>query len=132
MLILKSPWKVPISKKKSFTLNLNQYRNLHYQSLNKAKVNYTTLMGRQLRNIAKIVNPVYIQYTVYPGTKGRFDIGNICSIHMKFMEDALVHYGILPDDSYLQIPISQFRYGSVSKGNPYVEVRIKEVIPQST
>jgi len=44
---INSPLGVPVGRK-NFTLNLNVYRNAHYQILNKAKQNYKIFMSRQI------------------------------------------------------------------------------------
>lgn len=69
------PIRVPAGMKKgkpyTFSLNLNSYRNEHYQILNKAKQNYHFLviqaLGRRKRHPCKL--PVIMDYTLYMATK---------------------------------------------------------------
>jgi hypothetical protein len=65
-------------------------------------------------------------YKVYSGTNRRFDVGNICSVHEKFFEDALVELGKLPDDSTEYIPLVMYVGCGVDKVSPRVEI---EVLP---
>lgn len=119
-----SPLRLLVGKK-FFVLNLNIYRNTHYQILNKAKANYKELIQKQLEGLS-IEPPVSITYIYYPPDNRRSDLGNVLPVHAKFFEDALVEYGCLPDDNYRIINKVTFEFGSVDKDNPRVEIFIKE------
>lgn len=80
-----------------------------------------------LKQLGAIPTPVSIQYVLYPANRQPTDLGNVCSIHQKFMEDALVELGVLPDDSIKEIPMTTYLYGSVDKANPRVEVIIQTI-----
>ena len=82
-----SPLSVQVSSNKKFILNLNNYRNTHYQVLNKAKVQYKALIMPQLLNIGKFKR-ISIHYRLFPKTRRRTDIGNVVAVHKKFFEDA--------------------------------------------
>ena len=116
--------RVPVTKKKDWTLNLNQYRNTHYQTLNKAKVVYKELIKDQLLGFI-CVHPITIEYTLFVKTQRRMDIGNVLSVHQKFFEDALVELSCIPDDDYHWIPQVVFSYGGQDKDNPRVEITIQ-------
>ena len=120
-----SPLKVPVSKK-FFILNLNNYRNAHYIVLNKAKINYKSLISNQVKKLPKF-EKIEIHYVLYPGTKRRTDIGNVISIHKKFFEDALTEFGIIKDDDYKHIVRSSEEFGAVDKNNGRVEIFIKDI-----
>lgn len=120
-----SPLRVKVSAEKHFILNLNNYRNAHYHTLNKAKVVYKELMLPIL--VGSINTPVSITYTLYPKSKRRTDIGNVLSIHQKFFEDVLVEGGYIPDDSYQHIPKILYLFGEVDPTNPRVEIVIEEL-----
>lgn len=122
MLII-SPLKIELSKKRGFILNLNNYRNTHYYTLNSAKVAYKELVTNQLTT--KFDVPIKITYTYFPKTKRRVDIGNVLSIHQKFFEDALVEGGCIPDDSYDYLPEVAYRFGEIDKDNPRVEILVE-------
>jgi predicted transcriptional regulator YdeE len=114
---------VPVSKNKKFSLNLNQYRNTNHHILNKAKINYKAIMAEQIQKLPKMER-ISINYTLYPATKRRTDIGNVVSVVKKFFEDSLVELGIIPDDDYTHIVKSTEQFGCVDKDNPRVEIEI--------
>ena len=123
---LTSPLRVPVSKSKEFILNMNNYRNAHYQTLNKAKQNYKAVMFEQISKLPAL-SKVAIHYTLYPATKRKTDIDNVMAVHKKFFQDALVECGKLQDDNYDFIPFNSEVMGSVRKDSPSVEVTIYEV-----
>ena len=125
--MIESPLRVRTGKGKYFTLGLNTYRNTHYFVLNKAKKQYKEDISYQLEGIT-LTTPLKITYTLYPKTKRLTDIGNICSIHQKFFEDALVEFGIIEDDNYNFIKETEFIFGSVDKHNPRVDIEIRTIV----
>lgn len=120
-----SPLQIFVGKRK-FILNLNNYRNTHYRVLNNAKVTYKMYMKKQIEKLPKLQPPIQITYTVFKGDKRNCDIGNICSVHQKFFEDALVELGKLPDDNHNMIKRSIFEWGGIDKLNPGVMIMIEE------
>lgn len=121
----KSPLIVSTGKK-TFTLNLNRYRNTHYRVSNVAKKNYKDFMSEQILKLKKKLGTSIFIYTVYKGDNRRFDIGNICAIHEKFFEDAIVELNKLEDDKADIIPMVVYVYGGIDIDNPRVEI---EVLP---
>lgn len=124
LFIVKSPLSVPVSKKKSLSLNLNVYRNAYYQTLNKAKRVYETTLYEQLRELPFLAHIDSITYTLYPKTSRRCDVSNICSIVDKFFSDTLVKYGYIEDDDYKHISSIIYQYGCIDKEEPRVEIAI--------
>lgn len=120
------PIAIYISKNKNFSLNLNTYRNTHYMTLNKAKVNFSEQVKSELVALPKFTK-VELFYTLYPKTKRDIDIANVCTIVDKFFCDALVMYNKLEDDCYRFVTKVTYEFGSIDKLNPRVEVIIKEV-----
>lgn len=120
-----APWNVPISKKKKFHPNLNQYRNSHYQILNKAKHIYSELLEEQLKDIEPF-NKVRVTLTAFPPTKRKFDNDNLAP-HMKFFLDAIVQSGLLKDDHYEIVTETIHNVGNIDKDNPRVEFLIEEL-----
>lgn len=118
-----SPLRVLVGKK-LIPLNLNIYRNLYFQTLNKAKIAYKKLIREQLKTLI-LEPPVQITYTYYPPDKRQSDLGNVLPIHAKFFEDALVEYGYLEDDNWKIINEVIYRIGKIDKANPRVEVEIR-------
>jgi len=124
-MIIESPLEIWISHKDKFILNLNNYRNAHYQILNKAKKHYKEAVREQIE-LLEPMDRVHISYVLFPKTKRLCDIGNIISIHKKFFEDALVEFGKLPDDNYQHIIGSSESFGHVDKDNSRVMIGITQ------
>jgi hypothetical protein len=124
---LSAPYSIRIPRKtkkdKQFTLNLNNYRNTHYHVLNQAKVIYKDLMQAQIGSLP-VLAKVAVRYTIFPRTRQRVDIHNICSIQEKFFMDAVVEFGKLPDDDYTHYIETGYKFGCVDKQNPRVEIEI--------
>ena len=125
--IILSPLQVPRTKSTHFILNMNVYRNTHYQTLNKVKQNYKEQMTAQLSQLPKL-DRVQLVYTLYPASRRLCDITNVCSVHSKFFLDSLVELGILPDDNYHHVIRETFQFGYVDHTNPRVEIAIQPVI----
>ena len=121
---LQSPLRVIQSKKKKFTLNLNIYRNTHYQTLNKAKIEYKKAMKAQIELLPEF-KVVWIAYQLYVPNKRRMDIDNVIAVHQKFFQDALVEFGKIPDDSYDYITKSIQLFGGIDPTNPRVDITIQ-------
>lgn len=120
-----SPIEVWYSLKKKFRLNLNMYRNTHYRILNTCKIHYKDMMVPQIEKAPRFEKIICL-YKVFPKSKRHFDVGNVCSIHEKFFEDALVELGKLPDDNTTYIPVVVYVVGEVDKENPRVEIYIQD------
>lgn len=125
ILKLIAPWTIPISSKKSFSPNLNQYRNAHYQTLSKAKRNYAEHLQDQLVGMEPM-GKVQVTLVAYPPTKRLFDNDNLAP-HMKFALDAVVRAGILEDDNYEVVVQTIHKVGGIDKDNPRVEFIIEEI-----
>lgn len=121
-----SPLKVLASKVRYFILNLNQYRNTHYRVLNNCKINYKEQMKKQISRSPRF-KKVLCVYKVYSGSRRSFDLGNVCSVHEKFFEDAFVELGKLEDDNIDFIPLVIYVGCGVDKDNPRVEVEVLEL-----
>lgn len=86
---------------KIFALNLNAYRNAHFQTLNNAKKNFKVLLYNTYPEILLIrAQSVIVQYKITPHNNRMFDTQNIISVVDKFFLDALVEAGTIPDDNY--------------------------------
>lgn len=123
---LVSPLRVAKTKTAEWILNQNNYRNTHYQTLNKVKINYKSEMDSQIKTLPEF-SKVEVTYTLFPATKRKCDVPNVCCIHDKFFMDALVEAGKLPDDHYEYYPRIIYQFGEVDKDNPRVEISIKEI-----
>lgn len=120
------PLSVPVSKKKFFSLNLNIYRNAHYQTLNKAKTTFTDSVITRLRKIPAQTK-IALTYTIFFPNNRKADISNIGSIVDKFFSDALVDAGVIPDDNYTYLTHVQFFFGGIDLIDPRVEVTITPI-----
>lgn len=122
------PLYVWVSGNKKFILNLNNYRNAHFQVLNKAKKLYVDEVMVATKGKRPSFNGgCHIVYTLYQPTNRRVDISNPLSVIDKFACDALVHLGILPDDANKYIQSMTFVWGGVDKLNPRCEMAIRSL-----
>lgn len=86
---------------RKFALNLNVYRNAHYQVLNKAKIIFKNQLFYNYPELKKIkVKEIEIEYFIERCDNRLFDTMNTISIVDKFFLDALVEAGCIPDDNY--------------------------------
>lgn len=120
------PLRVPITKKSYFSLNLNIYRNAHYQTLNKAKIIFKEMAKEQISHLP-FFTKIHIKYIIYLPNKRRCDISNIGSVVDKFFSDALVELGHLTDDNHDFLDQVTFEYGGIDPENPRVEAHIEEI-----
>ena len=128
MFTISLPLSVPVTKKSKFSLNLNQYRNAHYYTLNTAKTKFQDIAKEAIISLPKM-DKISLVYTLFPPTKRDLDVANICSIVDKFFSDAMVANGKLEDDNYHFLPEVSYRFGNIDKLNPRVEVQIRSLEP---
>jgi len=126
MWVIPLPLSVRQSKTKNFHLNLNVYRNTHYQTLNKVKVTFQNQVAPLLVQLPKL-NQISLSYELYSPSKRLCDVANICSIVDKFFSDTLVNLEYIPDDNYEHVLGVQYLFGSVDVANPRVEVTINPI-----
>ena len=120
------PTRIEVSSRKCFILNLNNYRNAHYHTLNTAKRNYKHAVKKALPSqLDKIEYPVLITYTLIKGDKRKCDVSNICPIVEKFTCDALQELGVLSEDDYNHVCESRYAWGGIDKGKERVEMHIQ-------
>ena len=125
MHLIVAPLMVARNKKTNVGLNLNIYRNAHFQVLNDIKRKYKEHIYDQVVVLPEF-NKIELEYILYPKTKRLCDISNVLSIHDKFFCDALVELGKLPDDNYLHLQNVTYKFGEIDKQNSRVEIIIKE------
>lgn len=114
---------VGLSKNKNWILNLNNYRNAHYQTLNKAKVNFKKTYLTEISKLPKFTKLQAIEYTLYRDSHRHCDVANVCSIVDKFFCDALVEAGKLPDDNYDFLKTVSYQWGGVAD-KAYVKIKL--------
>ena len=127
---LNLPIRVPVSKKSYFLINLNVYRNAHYQILNKAKQTFKEMVMNEIKQLP-FFNSISLTYVLYPQTHRKQDVANICSVVDKFFCDALTEAGKLTDDNYDYLKNIHYCFGSVDSSNPRVEVYIQNIFNHS-
>lgn len=116
------PLSVPISKKKKFILNINNYRNAQFFILAKSKREYLKAVRDQILNLPGWER-VAVSFIVYPGTARRMDISNVLSIHDKYLMDAVCTLGKLPDDNHHHYCRCSYQFGEIDRDNPRVQAR---------
>jgi len=128
MIIDKIPLTVQVSGAKKISLNLNIYRNLHYQVSNRIKKRFVSIIRQncQIEGTVKSF-PVELIYTLFRQNKRREDLMNVGAIIDKFVSDALVKLGYLPDDNLDYIKKVSFEDGGIDKINPHAKLKIREL-----
>lgn len=107
-------------------LNLNQYRNWHYQTSNKLKILFKEQVKGNLD--FSFIGKIEISYAYYAPDKRKRDLMNVIAVVDKFFQDALVEEGcIVTDDTDTVIKITSI-YAGVDKDNPRVEATINHYI----
>lgn len=112
-------------KKRKYALNLNTYRNLHFQVNNNLKKEYKDLIKSMIWNITTIKSPAMLEIVYYNGTNRKSDLENNCIVHVKYLLDALVELWILATDDFDTIKDIHFMYWWYSKNNWHVEITVK-------
>jgi len=112
-------------KPKRIYTSLNVYRNLNHHIKNDTKHIYKDLIWLQLAELpvdTKLITPCEVTITLYAPDKRERDLGNFCSIAQKYCDDAIVEFGLLPDDCTKYIKRCVYCYGGVDANNPRFEV----------
>jgi hypothetical protein len=110
---------------KKFALNLNVYRNAHYQTLNKAKTIFKNQLFADYPELYRIkAQRVEIEYYIERCDKRVFDTMNIISIVDKFFCDALVLSGCIHDDNYNYVTYKAPRVSDYVTKSPNKKIHI--------
>ena len=112
-------------KDKKLALNLNVYRNLHYNDTNKMKSIYSIRMFDQLYQL-KFKNKIDLEFVLYRPNKGKMDRANVLCIVEKFLSEALVKTSCIIDDSDKNKNSTKYRTGGIDTDNPRAEIFITE------
>lgn len=129
MYMVSVPITVPVSKKKKFSLNLNQYRNAHHHTLAKAKEVFAELVEPLVKHLPQMPR-VRLSYVLYAPSEQLVDTNNVCSIVDKFFSDVLVKAKRITDDNRKIVIGSEFHFGAVDRGSPRCEVTVIPVGPE--
>lgn len=121
--ILYAPIYLSRTYDKTWSVNLNEYRNTHYQTLNKLKAAFRDFMKEQIEELPKF-KTIQLTYTLFFGSERDVDTNNVCAVVDKFFCDALKEYGCIEDDNRRILTKTTFQFGEVDKHNPRCEVQI--------
>jgi Holliday junction resolvase RusA-like endonuclease len=113
-------------KDKRISINLNTYRNLHFQINNQCKKMYKEMMREQLEG-RKIDTPVEITYQVFKPSKRSLDKMNVVSIASKYFLDAVTEYGCWEDDNDDNVKTEIILPTELDRDNPRIEITIKTI-----
>lgn len=123
-LIVNLPVAVPVTKGgKMFAINMNQYRNAHFRTLDKAKKVFKEMVREQILALPYL-GQIAVTYTFYPGKGIIADTNNVCAIADKFFLDALVELSRIKNDTRAFVLGTQMLPGPRDLLNPRVEARI--------
>ena len=133
-LVIEHPRSISIPRKtmkdKEISINLNTYRNLHFQVNNQcktiAKANVLKYLEETGQTGITFDNPVDVYVKVYKKTRGRLDKGNVFAVATKYFYDALVDLEVLPDDNDDFIKYEVLQPTEIDKENPRIVLTIKE------
>lgn len=114
-----------VNKKKRYALNLNTYRNLHFQVNNNLKKKYKEIIKEQVKEFTTSY-PIEIKVIYYNWTKRKSDLENNCIVHIKYLLDALVEEHRIKTDDYDTVKRIEFVYWWYEKDNGRVEIDIKQ------
>jgi len=126
-------YKIGIKKPKTISLNMNWYRNAHYQVSNNIKKMVLNWLLEKLNKeshgcyMPYITGELKFQYTIYRKTKRRADLGNLGAVVDKFVSDALVELGVIEDDNTDIIKKISFIDGGVDKENARADLIITKI-----
>lgn len=124
--LIQAPTKIPKSKLKFFSMNMNVYRNENHFGLNTAKINFKEFMREQILQLPKM-KKIEIDYVIYVAKGGKHDGMNVASVVSKFLLDSLVEYGIIEDDHWDIVVSEVWHKGGVDRQYPRIDCYIKEV-----
>jgi len=120
------PLKVQVSKRNTFILNLNNYRNAHHRVLSVAKKNYHHIIsGLGLPNVK--YNKVKVYYKIYPPSRRLYDGSNVVSVVDKFVMDSLQKIGVIKDDDIFHVVAPTWLPCKPDKDFPRIEVTVVDI-----
>jgi Holliday junction resolvase RusA-like endonuclease len=117
---------------KKHWLTMNNYRNWHYQTASKTKIDFKQAIAGQvlmLPDLTALWGRIRLDYVLYPPDKRRRDLMNATIVIDKYFQDALVELGRLQDDDCSIISTVSCNYGNVDKARPRMEVTISPYSP---
>jgi len=107
-------------------VNWNNINNSHHHQYNKCKHLFSEAVQPLLKDVGS-AEEVALVFTLYPPTKRRYDLSNVCGAVDKFFCDALVELGRVEDDNYHYLPYVEYKFGGVEPKNGRVVATVKEI-----
>ena len=106
----------------SFPLNVNAFANQHHRIKHNAKMVFYEHI--ETLTLQPLPTPIRLHYKYYSEANREFDEANVGGGLDKFLCDALVHCGVIPDDSYRYVKHYTFEYMGVKK-HEWDDTRLK-------
>lgn len=110
------------SKNKRVGLNLNQYRNWHFQVNAKLKRDFKNEIKENLKFV--IEGAVKIEYIYYAPDRRKRDLMNVISVVDKYFQDALVERGCIEADDMGIVKEINAKYGGIDVVDPRIEATL--------
>lgn len=109
---------------KKISLSLNWYRNAKFFQSNDAKQIFKAAVHAEVvrAGLNKLPVPAHFKYRYFFARKS--DVGNFHAVIEKFLLDALVELGVLPEDNCEVVPGGEYRFAGYDKTSPRVELEI--------
>lgn len=105
-------------------LNLNQYRNWHYQTSNKLKILFKEQVKGDLD--FSFLGKIEIEYVYFAPDSRVRDLMNVIAVVDKFFQDTLTELGCIEtDDTKTVVKITSI-YGGIDRDDPRIEATIKQ------
>jgi len=123
------PLRAPKNKHQGISLNLNCFRNSHYQVNNKIKKYIEEIVAVKCKGKTTPDPPLKLTYRIFRKSRRKADLANIGSVLDKFVSDGLVLCGVIPDDNTNIIKCVVFEDGGVDKANPRADLLIEKYQP---
>lgn len=124
---LELPVYLNVTKKKRVLINMNWYRNAHYQVSNKVKGEYHKLITAKLGQIKEKITKGYEIHYRYYYKSVVSDLTNVTSVIDKFLNDSLQELGIVENDNVKYLRKIVCEVGGQDKENPRLEIEIREI-----
>lgn len=119
------PTSITLGKKKvkKVYLNLNGYRNWHYQVSNNVK----KLFKEKVRGNLDFCfsDKIEITYDYYAPDKRKRDLMNVIAVVDKFFQDAMVEEGCIETDDTDTVVRIVSNYKGIDRENPRIEATVK-------
>lgn len=111
-------------KGKVISLSRNSWEGLHYRVKHQVKCEVQRLVGIQLDDVATPLNtPVTVEMWLYP-SHSTCDLGNFCDVISKIVQDSVVSYGCIADDTVKYIK-HEIRHAEPCDGDPRLVLEYK-------